>query len=123
MDKLIAKKMDKSSYIDLVKKLPKPTSEQIDNFIEMFTSDHSWYKKLPKDRIHDFLFYINPNAGRTRQNIRKFDLSNGCYYFDFMDINNDFNASIYQNNYGYLTYFVNSNPDIKYEGIHNHLLS
>jgi len=107
--------MEKYSYIDLVKKLPKPTSEQIDNFIDMFTYDHSWYKKLPKDRIHDFLFYLNPNAGRTRQDIRKFDLSNGLYYWDFMDIENDFNASKYQNKYGYLTYFVNQHPDIKFE--------
>jgi len=107
--------MEKYSYIDLVKTLPKPTSEQIDNFIDMFTYDHSWYKKLPKDRIHDFLFYINPNAGRTRQDIRKFDLSNGVYYWDFMDIDNDFNASKYQNKYGYLTYFVNQHPDIKFE--------
>lgn len=55
--------MDKYRYIDLVKKLPKPTSEQFDNFI---------------------------------------------------DIDSDFNASKYRNNYGYLTYFVNSQPDKKY---------
>ena len=107
--------MDKYNYFDLVKKLPKPTSDQIDNFIDMFTYAHSWYKKLPKDRIHDFLFYINPNAGRARQDIRKFDLLNGAYYWDFMDIENDFNASKYQNEYGYLTYFVNQHPDIKFE--------
>ena len=107
--------MEKYSYIGLVKKLPKPTSEQIDNFIEMLTYDHSWYKKLPKDRTHDFLFYINPNAGRTGHDLKKFDPLSGVYFYDFMDKVCEILTFNYQHKCGYLAYFVNRYPDIKFE--------
>jgi len=34
-------------YRALVSDLPRPTSQQIYNFVEFVASAHSWYKRLP----------------------------------------------------------------------------
>ena len=34
-------------YLSLVSGLPRPTSQQIYNFVRFVASAHSWYKRLP----------------------------------------------------------------------------
>lgn len=54
-----------SFYLAEVRRLPRPSEEQVDEFVEYVSSAHSWYKHLPLyRRPTPFLFYLNPNAGR-----------------------------------------------------------
>jgi len=54
-----------SSYIELARELPVPTTEQTRQFAEYVTSAHSWYKHLPLLETCPFAFYLDPNAGRA----------------------------------------------------------
>ena len=104
--------MDKYSYIKLIKQLPLPTPLQIDKFIELLSISHSWYKHLSMDREHHFVIFLDPNAGRTFQKIRrKLVVGNDTilkeeFYCDFIDIDKDEEGSNYQNSNGFWTYFV-----------------
>ena len=51
-------------YLDIVKQLTRPTPLQTNNFLEMVSMDHSWYKHLSPEIPSVFVFYIDPNAGR-----------------------------------------------------------
>lgn len=54
-----------TSYVDLVATLPRPTAEQIAEFVEYVATAHSWYKHLPLlPPGLPFTFYLDPNAGR-----------------------------------------------------------
>lgn len=102
------------NYIDLIKKYPKPTSHQINNFIEQVSLDHSWYKHLTKERIHEFVIYLDPNAGRSLMGYREekvVDIEDNNkikkkYYCKFKDIETDVKALDYQERYGFLTYYT-----------------
>ncbi|HER00446.1 MAG TPA: hypothetical protein ENO22_13985 [candidate division Zixibacteria bacterium] len=51
-------------YKRIIRKYNRPTSEQIENFIEYLRQCHSWYKHLPLlPPGREFIFFIDPNAG------------------------------------------------------------
>lgn len=53
------------SYVDSVATLPRPTVQQIGEFVEYVATAHSWYKHLPLlPPGRPFAFYLDPNAGR-----------------------------------------------------------
>lgn len=53
-----------AKYLSEIKNVPKPTEQQISNFINYVASVHSWYKHLPKTLPGvPFYFFIDPNAG------------------------------------------------------------
>jgi hypothetical protein len=54
-----------STYIREVAALPTPTAQQTRNFAEFVTSAHSWYKHLRISRASPFVFFLDPNAGRS----------------------------------------------------------
>lgn len=72
-------------YTELIKKMPKPTDYETDRFIKMFSTEHSWYKHLPITRSEVFIFYLDPNGGRTLQKIDKRGLDNPKQYFIFKE--------------------------------------
>ena len=53
-----------NEYLDIVRKLPRPSLDQTMNFLNAFSTFHSWYKKLGYPKGKAFLFYLDPNAGR-----------------------------------------------------------
>ena len=58
--------MSEQDYLDVVKKLPTPTEEQIENFTQYVSTAHSWYKHLPiKFPGVPFIFYLDPGAGQN----------------------------------------------------------
>jgi hypothetical protein len=54
-----------SAYAEVVSKLPMPTQAQTRQFAEFVTSAHSWYKHLEIAPPSPFVFFFDPNAGRT----------------------------------------------------------
>lgn len=54
-----------STYAKVVNKLPMPTQDQTRQFAEFVTSAHSWYKHLEIAPPSPFVFFLDPNAGRT----------------------------------------------------------
>jgi hypothetical protein len=104
--------MDQHSFIKLIGQLARPTESQIDNFIQRLTYHHSWYKHLSKDRIHDFVIYLDPNAGRTFQTVRrklpdyKDYILKDEFYCDYIPMDKDKEGLDYQNSYSYWTYFM-----------------
>ena len=52
-------------YLALVKRLPKPTRQQTAAFISRLAREHSWYKHLSGERDTPFVFFFDPNAGKT----------------------------------------------------------
>jgi hypothetical protein len=56
--------IDLDAYRRIVRKLPRPTDEQIADFVDFVSNAHSWYKKLPLvTEGVPFCFYIDPFAG------------------------------------------------------------
>lgn len=53
-----------NEYLDIVRKLPRPSLDQTEKFLNNFSTIHSWYKKLGYPKGKAFLFYLDPNAGR-----------------------------------------------------------
>jgi|GEM_PF-1656890 hypothetical protein len=52
------------AYRRLVNQLPRPTDEQVNQFVEYVSNAHSWYKKLPYlTKGVPFCFYLDPYAG------------------------------------------------------------
>ncbi|HEY3369398.1 MAG TPA: hypothetical protein VGK10_01040 [Prolixibacteraceae bacterium] len=104
--------MDKYSYIKLIKQLPQPTPLQIDKFIELLSINHSWYKHLSQNRSHDFVIFLDPNAGRSFRNISKVSIIDTDHilkeavFCDFIDIDKDEEGSNYQNSKGFWSYFI-----------------
>lgn len=61
----IASRADAQHYVDSVAHLPRPTLQQIAEFVEYVSTAHSWYKHLPLiPPGRPFTFYLDPNAGR-----------------------------------------------------------
>src|SRR4051812_371805 len=55
---------DAQRYVDSVADLPRPTLQQIGEFVEYVSTAHSWYKHLPLiPPGSPFTFYLDPNAG------------------------------------------------------------
>ena len=84
-------------YRELVSSLPKPTPEQIRRFIDFVASEHSWYKLIFKRTIQ-FVFYLDPNAGRKIKKVR-INLFRKAYRF--IPLAEDQEARYYQSAYGY----------------------
>ena len=94
--------MDYLNYKEIVRTLPKPEPYQIDNFIEMVSMDHSWYKHLSIRRDTPFVFVLNPNAGRKLLNVKRNDLNRelDCFEFDVDERNR------YQERFSHWQYFT-----------------
>lgn len=53
-------------YRELIARLPIPTAEQTENFVEYMVGARSWYKHLPRDPPGaPFVVFLDPNAGRA----------------------------------------------------------
>jgi hypothetical protein len=53
-----------TDYRVIARRLPRPTSRQLDDFAKHVCQAHSWYKHLPPDLPGvPFAFYLDPNAG------------------------------------------------------------
>src|SRR5512132_3859683 len=52
-------------YGEFARKLPLPSDEQTRRFAEYVTSAHSWYKHLRVQPPVPFVFYLDPNSGRS----------------------------------------------------------
>jgi len=58
---------DEGDYLDGVGDLPRPTSEQIEDFVTFVSGAKSWYKHLPaRPPGAPMHFYLDVNAGRDR---------------------------------------------------------
>jgi hypothetical protein len=52
------------AYRRLVNQLPRPTEDQVNQFVDYVSNAHSWYKKLPYlTKGVPFCFYLDPYAG------------------------------------------------------------
>lgn len=87
------------TYFELIKDLPRPTDHQTESFIHDFSLAHSWYKHLSFDKPTQFVFYLDPNAGRT------FFKKRGNYS-TFINKEEDQNAKIYQSGFGHWNYYT-----------------
>ena len=92
------------TYIDFIKELPAPTTEQIKNFVELVAKDHSWYKHLPSKRTIPFVFYLCPNAAIKLVALEENWLFSNKTKFKFEEIEDDKLAQQYINKYGYWRY-------------------
>jgi len=94
--------MTYTEYQNIVRKINKPTSEQTANFIEFVSKDHSWYKHLTDKREMIFVFYLNPDVGKTLQSVKKkwFIFETEHFYFDETKFND------YQAKFGHWDYFT-----------------
>ena len=54
-----------NTYGKFARRLPIPTGEQTRQFAEYVTSAHSWYKHLRTQPPVPFIFYLDPNSGRS----------------------------------------------------------
>lgn len=53
-------------YRELISRLPIPTEEQTEKFVEYVVGARSWYKHLPRDPPGTrFVVFLDPNAGRA----------------------------------------------------------
>src|SRR5271168_1118193 len=58
---------DEQAYLRSVSSLPRPTGEQIRDFVAFVAGAKSWYKHLPaRPPGAPMYFYLDPNAGRDR---------------------------------------------------------
>jgi len=53
-----------SPYVEIVRRLPRPSANHIAAFAEFVAGAHSWYKHLPLHPDVPFVFFVDPNAGR-----------------------------------------------------------
>ena len=54
-----------TTYLEAARALPIPSDEQTRTFAEYVTGAHSWYKHLPMLPLSPFVFFLDPNAGRS----------------------------------------------------------
>jgi len=105
------------SYVDSVAKLPRPTVQQIAEFVEYVATAHSWYKHLPLlPPGLPFAFYLDPNAGRewiengSRSRFRE-RIANAParerFHYTWQP------TSDYVARFGYLTYFANAGTSFR----------
>ncbi len=97
-----------NEYLEVVRKLPRPTVEQTMNFIDFLSTLHSWYKHLPYPKGFAFLFFLDPNAGRhiIYKGVKEY------YSKDFWEEDMPFNeicnrTETYIKSYGYWSYHTN----------------
>jgi len=51
-------------YVNVVRQLPRPSTNQIARFANYVANAHSWYKHLPIYPKVPFCFFLDPNAGK-----------------------------------------------------------
>lgn len=53
-----------SEYTEIARNLPRPSPEQVNDFVEYVAEAHSWYKHLPPTPPGiPFYFFVDPNVG------------------------------------------------------------
>ena len=93
-------------YLDIVKQLTRPTPLQTNNFLEMVSMDHSWYKHLSPEIPSVFVFYIDPNAGRKLEvNVKKHLFRKDEILYRFCPYH-DYKAQEYIDKYGHWNYYT-----------------
>lgn len=95
--------MDSTKYFELVKKLPKPTELQINNFIKILSIVPDWYIQLSEERSHDFVIYIDPFGGMRLE---------GYSYNPIVvkESDNEVKAYSSQDHIGFWNYYQGSEP-------------
>lgn len=54
---------DVDFYLELIRRHPRPTGDQIAAFVQFVATDHSWYKHLPRVGCGEpFFFYLDPHV-------------------------------------------------------------
>jgi len=100
----------KDSYAHLVRNLPPPTREQIENFVHRVTNSHSWYKHLPATSGSAFIVYLSPTAGMRTALLRERSDNSQAKWRDYTeDDGTRFHytwctTSEYRRKFGYLQY-------------------
>lgn len=102
--------MELKEYKKLLQGISKPTDSQTKNFIEMVSNHHSWYKHLTNERLTPFIFFIDPNAGKTIENTVNIGFFKKETRYTFEENSGNNYQSMY-GNWQYLTlkYTENSN--------------
>lgn len=57
---------NKNNYLEIIRQLPRPTTEQTEHFAAYVSNAHSWYKHLPIRPKVQFVLYLDPGAGMQR---------------------------------------------------------
>jgi hypothetical protein len=52
--------MHSTLYLEQIKQFQAPSTEDLEDFIRVFISEHSWYKHLSDERDGTFFFYLLP---------------------------------------------------------------
>jgi hypothetical protein len=98
-------------YLETVRELPRPSEQQISNFIDYVAAAHSWYKHLPLlPPGIDFYFFFDPNSGC--------DLvieSGNAHYRERKKHGFHYSAiptAEYRNRFGYLEYFSSAGTTV-----------
>ncbi len=56
--------MSNDNYVNVIRELPRPSDDQVKNFVAYVAHAHSWYKHLPAYPKVPFCFFLDPNAGK-----------------------------------------------------------
>lgn len=103
MIKLFRKKIlfEPKSYDSLMEDLTIPSHRQTINFIDFVSYDHSWYKHIGLRNEKLFVFYLDPNAGRSLLLPKK-----GKQLFEFLPLEEDKDARNHISRFGYWNYYT-----------------
>lgn len=96
------KDMELIEYKKLFVGLPKPSENQTENFIDFVANDHSWYKHLTDERKEPFIFYLDPNAGKTLEKFSSKGFFKKVEHFKFLENKHNY----YLIRYGCWQYFT-----------------
>ncbi|MEI7502776.1 MAG: hypothetical protein WCJ61_05790 [Paludibacter sp.] len=93
--------MNLIEYKQLLSGTIKPTEAQINSFIDMISTEHSWYKRLNANNDSPFLFYFDPNVGRKLIKITSTGIFKKKTTYEFESSRK---INTYQQNYAALYY-------------------
>ena len=59
------KEANVKDYMDIVKKITKPTPHETERFIQLVIRQHSWYKHVSWEIPQPFMFFLDPNKNNN----------------------------------------------------------
>ena len=89
------------SFESLVECLTIPSYKQTLRFINFVSNDHSWYKHIGIHREKPFVFYLDPNVGRSLLTPNK-----DPKLLEFLPFEEDKDAHNYISRFGYWNYYT-----------------
>lgn len=103
--------MNLIEYKQLLSGTIKPTEAQINSFIDIISTEHSWYKRLNENNDSPFLFYFDPNVGRKLIKITSTGIFKKKTTYEFESTNK---INTYQKNYAALYYLPDPSQRHRY---------